>query len=117
MPASYWYLPTTATKGSVSQPPSQISKTVLSAMHDGGAEFTARAVREWLGRAGAWTLNIEPGTPWENGYTGSFNGKLSDELLREIPASSGARSTGSPPLRDNYVNGQSENHKETRRNQ
>ena len=55
------------------------------------------AVREWLGRAGAWTLNIEPGTPWENGYTGSFNGKLSDELLREIPASSGARFTGSAP--------------------
>ena len=28
---------------------------------------------------------IEPGSPWENGYCESFNGKLMDELLnREI---------------------------------
>ena len=28
---------------------------------------------------------IEPGSPWENGYVESFNGKLRDELLdREI---------------------------------
>ena len=32
-----------------------------------GPEFTARAVREWLGRVGARTLYIEPGSPWENG--------------------------------------------------
>jgi len=31
------------------------------------------------------TLFIEPGSPWENGYIESFNGKLRDELLnREI---------------------------------
>ena len=31
------------------------------------------------------TLFIEPGSPWENGYVESFNGKLRDELLdREI---------------------------------
>ena len=52
---------------------------------DNGSEFTARAVREWLGRVGARTLYIEPGSPWENGYIESFNGKLRDELLdREI---------------------------------
>lgn len=52
---------------------------------DNGPEFTARAVREWLGRAGARTLYIEPGSPWENGYIESFNGKLRDELLdREV---------------------------------
>jgi len=34
---------------------------------DNGPEFTARAVREWLGRVGARTLYIEPGSPWENG--------------------------------------------------
>ena len=34
---------------------------------DNGPAFTARAVREWLGRAGARTLYIEPGSPWENG--------------------------------------------------
>lgn len=26
-------------------------------------------------------LFIEPGSPWENGYVESFNGKLRDELL------------------------------------
>ena len=52
---------------------------------DNGPEFTAEAVREWLGRIGGKTLFIEPGSPWENGYIESFNGKLRDELLnREI---------------------------------
>ena len=52
---------------------------------DNGPEFTARAVREWLGGVGARTLYIEPGSPWENGYVESFNGKLRDELLnREV---------------------------------
>jgi len=41
----------------------------------------AKAVREWLGRVGVQTLYIEPGSPWENGYLESFNGKLRDELL------------------------------------
>jgi putative transposase len=48
---------------------------------DNGAEFTATKVREWLGRVGVKTLFIEPGSPWENGYVESFNGKLRDELL------------------------------------
>ena len=43
---------------------------------DNGPEFTARAVREWLGRVGARTLYIEPGSPWENGYIESFNGEV-----------------------------------------
>ena len=52
---------------------------------DNGPEFTAKAVREWLGRLDVQTLYIEPGCPWENGYVESFNGKLRDELLnREI---------------------------------
>lgn len=52
---------------------------------DNGPELCARAVREWLGRLGVKTLFIEPGSPWENGYNESFNGKLRDELLnREI---------------------------------
>ena len=52
---------------------------------DNGPEFTAKAVREWLGRLGVKTLFIEPGSPWENGYIESFNGKFRDELLnREI---------------------------------
>lgn len=48
---------------------------------DNGAEFTAQAVRDWLSRIGVKTLYIEPGSPWENGYNESFNGKLRDELL------------------------------------
>lgn len=52
---------------------------------DNGPEFTAKAVREWLGRLGVRTLFIEPGSPWENGYVESFNGRLRDELLeREL---------------------------------
>lgn len=52
---------------------------------DNGSEFTARAIRKWLNRLGVKTLFIEPGSPWENGYIESFNGKLRDELLnREI---------------------------------
>jgi putative transposase len=50
-------------------------------VHQGAPEFAARAVREWLARVGVQTLFIEPGSPWENGYVESFNGKLRDELL------------------------------------
>ena len=48
---------------------------------DNGPEFVAKAVRKWLGRLEVGTLFIEPGSPWENGYIESFNGKLRDELL------------------------------------
>lgn len=48
---------------------------------DNGPEFTARAIRQWLRELGVKTLYIEPGSPWENGYIESFNGKLRDELL------------------------------------
>ena len=52
---------------------------------DNGPEFTAIAVRRWLKDVGVRTLFIEPGSPWENGYVESLNGKLRDELLdREI---------------------------------
>ena len=52
---------------------------------DNGPEFTAKVVRKWLNSLGVKTLFIEPGSPWENGYIESFNGKLRDELLnREI---------------------------------
>lgn len=52
---------------------------------DNGPEFAALVVRHWLAKVGVKTLFIEPGSPWENGYVESFNGKLRDELLnREI---------------------------------
>ena len=52
---------------------------------DNGPEFTAHKVRDWLECVKVQTLFIEPGSPWENGYIESFNGKLRDELLdREL---------------------------------
>lgn len=48
---------------------------------DNGPEFTAQVVRDWLQRVSVRTLFIEPGSPWENGFVKSFNGKLRDELL------------------------------------
>jgi transposase InsO family protein len=49
---------------------------------DNGPEMVARALREWLAQLGTKTLYIEPGSPWENGYCESFNGKLRDECLK-----------------------------------
>jgi transposase InsO family protein len=48
---------------------------------DNGPEFTAKAVRKWLGRLDVTPLFIEPGSPWENGYVESFNARLRDEFL------------------------------------
>ena len=48
---------------------------------DNGGEFTAKAVKDWVTSVSASTAYIEPGSPWENGYVESFNGKLRDELL------------------------------------
>lgn len=48
---------------------------------DNGPEFCAQAVKRWLKHLAVKTLFIEPGSPWENGYVESFNGKLRDELL------------------------------------
>ena len=48
---------------------------------DNGPEFVANLVREWLKGLGVQTAFIEPGSPWENGYIESFNGKFRDELL------------------------------------
>src|SRR6185295_18468820 len=49
---------------------------------DNGPEFIAREVREYLRKIGAETLYIEPGSPWENAYSETFNGRFGDELLK-----------------------------------
>lgn len=49
---------------------------------DNGSEFTAKKVRLFLSRLSVRPLFIEPGSPWENGYIESFNGKMRDELLK-----------------------------------
>jgi transposase InsO family protein len=48
---------------------------------DNGPELTAVELRKWLKHLDVGTLYIEPGSPWENGYVESFNGKMRDELL------------------------------------
>jgi transposase InsO family protein len=52
---------------------------------DNGPEFVAAAIRDWCRFMGTGTAYIEPGSPWENPYVESFNGKLRDELFaREV---------------------------------
>jgi putative transposase len=48
---------------------------------DNGPEFIARAVRDWLIEQGAVTLYIDPGSPWQNPFGESFNGRFRDECL------------------------------------
>lgn len=48
---------------------------------DNGPEFLAQRLRAWLARLTVKPLFIEPGSPWENGFIESFNGKMRDELL------------------------------------
>ena len=48
---------------------------------DNAPEFIAQTVRNWIAAVGAKTAYIEPGSPWENGYCESFNGRFRDELL------------------------------------
>jgi putative transposase len=48
---------------------------------DNGPEFIAKKLRKWLKSLSVVPLYIEPGSPWENGYCESFNGKMRDQLL------------------------------------
>jgi putative transposase len=48
---------------------------------DNGPELTATAIRDWCRTSGAGTAYIEPGSPWENLFVESFDGRASDELL------------------------------------
>lgn len=48
---------------------------------DNGPEFIAKVVRDWIAQRGFQTLYIEPGSPWQNAYSESFNSRLRDELL------------------------------------
>lgn len=48
---------------------------------DNGPEFIARKLRHWLTALQVAPLYIEPGSPWENGYCKSFNGKMRDQFL------------------------------------
>jgi putative transposase len=48
---------------------------------DNGPEFVSKALLSWIVEQGIGTALIEPGKPWQNGVTESFNGKFRDECL------------------------------------
>jgi putative transposase len=48
---------------------------------DNGPEFVSRALLQWITDQGIETALIDPGKPWQNGATESFNGKFRDECL------------------------------------
>ena len=48
---------------------------------DNGPELVAEVVQKWIKAVAAKTAYIVPGSPWENGYCESFNGRFEDELL------------------------------------
>ena len=48
---------------------------------DNGPEFVSKALLSWIVVQGIGTALIEPGKPWQNGVTESFNGKFRDECL------------------------------------
>ncbi|TXN64011.1 transposase family protein, partial [Methylobacterium sp. WL18] len=50
---------------------------------DNGPEMISKAPRKWVAKTGSQIQYIAPGSPWENGYCESFNGKLRDECLRQ----------------------------------
>ncbi len=48
---------------------------------DNGPEFIAQRVKAWLAQRHCQTIYIEPGSPWQNPFIESFNGKMRDEFL------------------------------------
>lgn len=58
---------------------------------DNGAEFTAAKVMRWMRDAAIGPAFIAPGSPWQNGFVESFNGKLRDELLNRQWSAAGPK--------------------------
>ena len=48
---------------------------------DNGGEFVAQAVADWCVSNDVKAVFIDPGSPWQNAWIESFNGKFRDELL------------------------------------
>ena len=55
--------------------------TPLYLRSDNGPEFVSRALLKWIVDQGIEAALIDPGKPWQNGATESFNGKFGDECL------------------------------------
>ena len=59
-----------------------VNPTLTFIRSDNGPEFIAQALRDWCDDTGTTsTAFIEPGSPWENGFAESFNGRFRDEFL------------------------------------
>jgi hypothetical protein len=71
------------TMGRFCNVPQESINSVSFPPKSGSYPFVAERLRKWLSAVGAKTLYIEPGSPWENGYCESFNGKFRDECLNE----------------------------------
>jgi transposase InsO family protein len=48
---------------------------------DNGSEFICEALCRWLPQQGTEPIQVAPGSPWENGYSESFNSRFRDEFL------------------------------------
>lgn len=51
------------------------------ARSDNGGEFVCAALAGWLPARGTQPIPVAPGSPWENGYSESFNSRFRDEFL------------------------------------
>jgi putative transposase len=72
---------------------------------DNGSEFICEALVGWLKGAGAESIPVAAGSPWENGYIESFHSRLRDEFLEreEFESVSDARAKGSWFRRECHV--------------
>ena len=61
---------------------------------DNGPEFIAYAVADWCRFNGVGAVFIDPGSPWQNAWIESFNGRLRDELLNALALRQPARGQG-----------------------
>lgn len=50
---------------------------------DNGPEFIAETLESWAKGHGITVAHTEPGSPWQNGFNESFNGKFRDECLNQ----------------------------------
>jgi len=61
---------------------------------DNGPEFISKNLRMWLAKQGIRPQYIDPGSPWQNGFIESWNGKFRAECLdREMLWSRGEAQT------------------------
>ena len=62
---------------------------------DNGSEFIAKVIPQWLKENQIKTIDIEPGSPWQNGFVESFHGWLRDD--GKVPVAAQRQSIDAPP--------------------